>query len=85
MHKKSSGFRRNFEKLSKAEKKIAEKNFNLLKENPEHPSLHFKKTGSFWSVRVSNNIRALAIEDEDDFIWIWIGKHDEYERIISQS
>jgi hypothetical protein len=32
---------------------IAQKNFKLLKENPNHPSLYFKKVGRFWSVRVA--------------------------------
>jgi hypothetical protein len=30
----------------------ADKNYALLKENPQHPSLQFKKIGRFWSVRV---------------------------------
>jgi hypothetical protein len=27
---------------------------------------------------------ALAFEDGEDFVWMWIGPHDEYERIIKQ-
>jgi len=38
--------------------------------------------GGFWSARVGLAFRALAVEDEDDFIWVWIGPHDEYERIL---
>ena len=26
--------------------------------------------------------RALAVEDGNDFIWGWIGTHDDYERMI---
>jgi len=26
--------------------------------------------------------RALAIEDGGDFLWVWIGSHDEYMRLI---
>ena len=26
--------------------------------------------------------RALAFKDGDDFIWVWIGTHQEYERMI---
>ena len=25
--------------------------------------------------------RAIAVEDGDDFIWVWIGTHAEYDRI----
>jgi hypothetical protein len=61
---------------------VSKKNFELLKTNPMHPSLHFKKVGKLWSVRVGINHRALAVEDGDDFIWVWIGTHSEYERMI---
>jgi len=30
------------------------------------------------------NYRALAVEDETDFIWVWIGSHDEYKRLIKR-
>ena len=50
--------------------------------NPQHPSLRFKKVGTFWSARVGLTHRALAVEDEDGFIWVWIGTHDEYQRMI---
>jgi len=37
---------------------LADKNYSLLKENPKHPSLQFKKVGRFWSVRVGARYRA---------------------------
>jgi hypothetical protein len=63
---------------------VARKNFELLKDNPSHPSLHFKKVGKLWSVRAGINHRALAVEDGVDFIWVWIGSHDECMRMIKQ-
>ena len=56
--------------------------FQLLRQNPRHPSLRFKKVGDFWAIRVSRGYRALAREEEGDFIWFWVGTHDEYERRI---
>jgi hypothetical protein len=56
----------------------------MLKNDPWHPALHFKKVGKFWSMRIGLNYRALAVQDEEDFIWVWIGTHDEYERIIQE-
>lgn len=53
-----------------------------MKANPSHPSLHFKKVGKFWSVRIGATHKALAVEDAEDFVWVWIGTHDEYERMI---
>ena len=62
---------------------LADKNHELLKKNPRHPSLHFKKTGKVWSARVGINHRAIAVEIEDGFLWVWIGLHAEYDRLVS--
>lgn len=61
----------------------ARKNYELLKADPHHPSLHFKMVGDYWSVRIGRNYRALATEVEEGFLWGWIGSHAEYDRIIS--
>jgi mRNA-degrading endonuclease RelE of RelBE toxin-antitoxin system len=62
---------------------LARKNYELLKADPHHPSLHFKRVGDYWSVRVGKSYRALATELEDGVLWGWIGSHDDYDRIIS--
>ena len=56
--------------------------FQLLQQNPRHPSLRLKKVGVLWAIRVSKGYRALAREEEGKLIWFWIGTHDEYERRI---
>lgn len=83
MHKATNRFWEGLENLPESVQRVARKNFELLKANPRHPSLHFKKVGRFWSARVGLNYRVLTVEDGDDFIWVWIGTHDEYERMIS--
>ncbi|MFM9975937.1 MAG: hypothetical protein ACKVON_15355 [Beijerinckiaceae bacterium] len=60
----------------------ADKAYDLMKTDPSHPSLHFKKVGDFWSVRIDLNHRALAYQRSDGFVWVWIGSHKEYERLI---
>ncbi len=72
-----------FAKLPYDIQELANKNFELLKNNPKHPSLHLKKVGKYWSVRVGIKYRALAIEDNGNVIWFWIGVHSEYDEIIS--
>ena len=63
--------------------KLADKKFELLKSNPRHPSLHFKKIGELWSVRVGLHYRALALDNPPDgVVWFWIGVHDEYDHLI---
>ena len=63
---------------------LADKCFELLQTNPRHPSMHFKKIGAFWSVRVSLRVRALAKERTDGLVWFWIGPHNRYEQLIAQ-
>jgi hypothetical protein len=81
-HRTTERFWRCYRDLSVEVRKLADKNFKLLRENPSHPSLQFKKIGELWSARVGQAHRALAVEDGEDFIWVWVGTHDEYERIL---
>ena len=63
---------------------LADKNFDLLRENPAHPSLHFKRVGRFRSARVGLTHRALSVEVEDGLLWFWIGDHSEYDQVIDR-
>ena len=83
-HRTVSRFWQCFAALPAEIREAAEKNYELLKENPNHASLHFKRVGKYWSVRVTRDYRALAIEIEVGFLWFWIGKHSEYDRLIAQ-
>lgn len=85
MHRATSRFWESLDQLPEEVQMLARKNFSLLKLNPQHPSLHFKKVGKFWSARVGLNHRVLAVEDGADYIWVWIGTHDEYQRLIRQA
>ena len=82
MHRTTPRFWTYYEQLPESAQRAAKRKFRLLTENPRHPSLRFKKVGKFWSVRVGVDCRALAVDDAGDFIWVWIGTHDEYDRQI---
>ncbi len=84
MHRTTTGFWKCFANLPDEVQKQARESFQLLKSNSRHPSLHFKKVGKLWSARVGLAYRALAAPDGDDFTWVWIGAHDEYERMIKK-
>jgi hypothetical protein len=75
-------FRSRYQQLPPEIRALARKNFQLWLRNPRHPSIHFKKVGNFWSARVSDNYRALAVVRGERVEWFWIGSHDEYEAII---
>lgn len=47
--------------------RLADKNFELLKTDPSHPSLQFKKVGKVWSARIGISYRALAVPVDDGF------------------
>jgi hypothetical protein len=63
---------------------LARGNFELLKSDPQHPSLHFKRVGRYWSARVGSSYRALGVESRLGILWFWIGPHEEYRRLIKQ-
>lgn len=81
-HYASSRFWALYEALPAHVRTVADKNFALLKGDPRHPSLHFKRIGSLWSVRVGDRYRALGTEVDDGIMWFWIGTHAEYDRIV---
>ncbi|MBM7049866.1 MULTISPECIES: type II toxin-antitoxin system RelE/ParE family toxin [Rhizobium] len=81
-HHAAPPFWQAYEKLPKHVRELADRNFELLKSNPKHPSLHFKQVGRFWSARVGISWRALAVADGDDLIWFWIGSHTEYDKLL---
>ena len=82
-HFASSGFWDLYKKLPKPLKELADKNFKLLKTDPKHPSLHFKKINNYRSVRIGINYRAIGIEVDEGVLWFWIGSHSDYDKIIS--
>jgi len=65
-------------------RRLADENYQLLKSDPKHPSLHLKKIGRFWSVRVGLHYRALAVESEQNIVWFWIGPHSVYDRLLDK-
>ncbi|MEH2209283.1 ParE family toxin-like protein [Nostoc sp.] len=62
---------------------LADRCYEFLREDPKYPSLHFKKIGQFWSVRIGIYYRALAVKEDENFVWFWIGSHPEYDKLLS--
>lgn len=80
-HFASPSFWECYQNLPSPIQELADKDFELLKSNPRHPSLHLKRARGYWSVRVGRKYRALAVEVEEGLIWFWIGTHAEYDRL----
>lgn len=77
-----------YDKLPSVIQASARKQYRLWRENPRHPSLRFKRVSHeapMFSARITDDYRALAIRKGDTFFWVWIGRHEEYERLIRRS
>ena len=81
-HRATPRFWEHYRRLPTDVRDLADKNLQLLQSNPRHPSLQFKKVGNVWSARVGLAHRALAVEDGEDFLWVWIGSHEDYDRLL---
>lgn len=86
-HRATEGFWRAYQALFLEIRDRADKQFALLKSNPQHPSLQFKRVGEsrgqeIWSARVTLNSRTLALRRADGFLWFWIGDPASYEELI---
>jgi len=82
IHFASSLFWASYDTLPIPVRRTVDKNYKILKITPSHPSLHFKKVGKYWSVRIGIHYRALAVNVEGGLLWFWIGSHAEYDRLI---
>lgn len=83
-HFANPAFWRAYQKLPQQVRTLADKNYALLKSDPRHPSLHLKKVGDYWSVRVGRGYRALAIEVDGGLVWFWIGSHAQYDELTGR-
>lgn len=84
-HRANPRFWRCYRGLPKKIQRLADQSYALLKSNPAHRSLHFKKVGKFWSARVGLHYRALAVDAGDDLVWFWIGSHADYDRLVGRA
>ena len=82
MHLTTKRFWKCYDSLPGAVQRVADQNYELLKANPSHPSLHFKRVGRYWAVRVGKGHRALGTEVKDGISWFWIGTHADYDKLI---
>ena len=52
----------------------AAKQFQILKENPLDPTLHFKKVSGLRCLRITDDYRVLGYKENGTIIWFWIGR-----------
>jgi hypothetical protein len=85
--KRTKRFRQLLRDLPIDVKRQAYAAYRLFKRDPYHTSLYFKPVRSkhpFYSVRIGIGHRALGLRETDDvIIWVWIGTHAEYDKILA--
>ena len=85
---RTNPFKRDFLKLPENVKRSAEKALKIFATNPFHPSLHVKKTRgevlekyqNVFEGRFTRNHRFLFLIEEDNYVLLRCGKHDEFFR-----
>jgi len=78
-------FWRAYARLSDANRQAARRAYALSAQNPDHPSLRFKKLGGYehvWSVRIHEQYRALGERHGDTITWVWVGTHNEFDNLF---
>ena len=64
---------------------LAVKNYRLWQRDPRHPSLRFRRlqgSDDRFSIRGGDHYRALGRQTGEKMIWVWIGTHSEYDRLV---
>jgi mRNA-degrading endonuclease RelE of RelBE toxin-antitoxin system len=75
-----------YKQLPEEVRKQARSAYRLFVQDPFHESLHFKRvsqTRALWSVRIGRGYRALGIREDDVILWLWIGSHAEYDKLLN--
>jgi hypothetical protein len=85
-HHASQRFWSCYQSLPQEVQEQADRAYEQLKLDPRHPSLHLKRIGRFWSVRVGLRHRALAVDAPGEaLLWVWIGTHAQYDQLLKRA
>lgn len=78
-------FWRAYARLSEPNRKAARRAYALFAQNPDQPSLRFKKLAGYdhvWSVRINEQYRAVGERQGDTVVWVWVGTHNEFDNLF---
>jgi hypothetical protein len=82
---RESSYWASFDELPEDIRTLAEENYRLWRENPNHPRLRFKQVleePKVFSFRVGLRHRTLGVETPDGHIaWFWVGAIDDFRRM----
>jgi hypothetical protein len=55
--------------LPREVQQLADKQYELFRGDPFHPSLHLKQVGETWTARIGRSHRVIGYRDGDAFYW----------------
>ena len=80
-------FRQMLAQLPSDIRRQAREAYRLFRQNPNHPSLRFKKvhnTEPIYSARINIDYRTVGVLNGNEIVWFWIGPHAEYDKLLSR-
>lgn len=80
-----ASFRREFARLPQNIQRRARNAYRRFQKDASHPSLQFKRLHTelpLWSVRVTDNYRAIGARRDNEIVWFFIGTHAEYDQFL---
>jgi len=78
-------FWKGYHSLPENIRNVADEVYKLWKENPFDPALEFHEIRkSLWRIKIGYRYRALARRYEGSVVWIWIGSHEDYNKLIGK-
>ena len=82
MHRATTRFWDSYNRLPEPVKKAARQNFGFFEVEPQASLLALQENRQVLVCGAGLNYRALAVKDGPDLVWVWIGPHDEYEKLV---
>ena len=84
-HVAAEQFWKCYDKLPITIQKLADNNFAVIKQYPNHPLLRLMKIEKIISMRIGSRVRALACEEGETVIWFWVGTYRQYKKLVENS
>lgn len=88
--RRNKQFRDFYSKLPRHIRRLARERFREFRVDPNRSSFQVKKVRvterwekPHWEYRIDRNYRATCYRDGDTYVWVFIGNHDEFERLYS--
>jgi hypothetical protein len=84
-HHATPRFSRLYDALPDGAQRLTTATFEVVKFYPEEATARLRRLGDYWTLRIGATHRALGREFDENLLWFWIGRHDDYPKISSHS